>query len=123
MSTTKLSQQLHRIAAQWPGDPFRPHLQLKNFLSSLADHPQLTPHAVKSAHALLNNDIQRKVSPWCDLHIRVTHTRYEYLQYKLTDKMLRPKSMPMHYERLVEGVEKSAKGIGRPWWKIFFNIW
>ncbi|KAK7676063.1 hypothetical protein QCA50_020987 [Cerrena zonata] len=103
MSTTKLSQQLHRIAAQWPADPFRPHLQLKSFLDSLADHPQLTPQAVKAAHALLNNDVQRK--------------------YKLTDKMLRPKSMPMHYERLVEGVEKSAKGIGRPWWKIFFNIW
>ncbi|CAL1697941.1 unnamed protein product [Somion occarium] len=103
MSTTKLSQQLHRIAAQWPGDPFRPHLQLKTLLESLADHPQLTPHAVRAADALLHNQIQKK--------------------YKLTDKMLRPKSVPKHYERLVEGVEKSARGIGRPWWKIFFNIW
>ena len=31
--------------------------------------------------------------------------------------------MPLYYTRLVEGVDKSAKGIGRPWWKIFFGIW
>ncbi|KAI0077659.1 hypothetical protein K474DRAFT_1674687 [Panus rudis PR-1116 ss-1] len=103
MSTTKLSQQLHRIAAQWPGDPFRPHMQLKTFLESLADHPQLTPQAVKAARSLVNNEIQKK--------------------YALSEKTLRPRSMPMHYERLVEGYEKSAQGVSRPWWKIFFNIW
>jgi len=30
---------------------------------------------------------------------------------------------PLHYDRLVEGFEKIAKGIERPWWKVFFGIW
>lgn len=61
-ATTKLSQQLHRVAAQWPADPFRPNLQLKNFLTALADHPQLTPQAIRASRALLNNEIQKKAS-------------------------------------------------------------
>lgn len=60
-STIKLAPQLHRIAAQWPADPFRPHLQLKTFLDSLAEHPQLTPQAVRAARALENNEFQKKV--------------------------------------------------------------
>ena len=31
--------------------------------------------------------------------------------------------MPLHYARLKEGYEKTLKGIGRPWWKIFFGVW
>lgn len=102
-STTKLTQQLHRTAAHWPGDPFRPHLQLGTFLKALADHPQLTPQAVRAARALHENEFQRK--------------------YPLSEKSLKPASMPLYYTRLVEGYEKSAQGIGRPWWKIFFGIW
>ncbi|KAH8101330.1 hypothetical protein BXZ70DRAFT_1064382 [Cristinia sonorae] len=102
-TSSKLSTQLHRIAAQWPADPFRPHIQLKSFLEALADHPNLTPEAVRAAEALRSNAIQRK--------------------YPVSDKLLRPKSMPLHYARLVEGHAKAAQGIGRPWWKIFFNIW
>lgn len=45
------------------------------------------------------------------------------LQYPLSEKSLKPASMPLYYTRLVEGYEKSAQGIGRPWWKIFFGIW
>ncbi|KAI0920474.1 hypothetical protein AcW1_002202 [Taiwanofungus camphoratus] len=102
-STTKAGQQLHRIAATWPVDPFRPNLQLKNLLDSLADHPHLTPQAVRAARALQDNEFQTK--------------------YALSEKILKPASTPHHYSRLVEGFEKSAKGIGRPWWKIFFGIW
>ncbi|TCD60838.1 hypothetical protein EIP91_009416 [Steccherinum ochraceum] len=102
-STTKLSSQLHRIAAQWPADPFRPHIQLKSFMEALADHPRLTADAVRAADAIQSNAIQRR--------------------YPLSEKLLRPKAMPLHYARLVEGHEKAAQGIGRPWWKIFFNVW
>ncbi|KAI0779119.1 hypothetical protein BC629DRAFT_1289873 [Irpex lacteus] len=102
-NTVKLSQQLQTIAKRWPVDPFRPHLQLGAFLNSLAEHPQLTPQAVRAARALEENEFQRK--------------------YPLTKGTLKPKSMPHYYTRLIEGVEKSAQGIARPWWKIFFNIW
>ena len=44
-------------------------------------------------------------------------------QYALSAKMLQPASKPHHYTRLVEAFEKSAQGIARPWWKIFFGIW
>jgi hypothetical protein len=37
--------------------------------------------------------------------------------------VLEPASMPMHYVRLREGYEKTLKGVGRPWWKIFFGVW
>lgn len=45
------------------------------------------------------------------------------IQYALSAKTLQPASMPHHYTRLVEAFDKSARGIARPWWKIFFNIW
>ncbi len=60
-NTVKLSQQLQTIAKRWPVDPFRPHLQLGAFLNSLAEHPQLTPQAVRAARALEENEFQRKV--------------------------------------------------------------
>jgi hypothetical protein len=61
-STTKLSQQLHRIASLWPADPFRPHLQLGTFLKALADHPQLSQQAVRAARALQENEFKKKAS-------------------------------------------------------------
>jgi len=100
---TTLAQELNRIAGNWVRDPFRPNLQLQTLLQSLATHPRLTPQAVKAAHALNNNDV--------------------YKQYPLSKKTLQPPSAPLHYDRVAEGFEKSAKGIGRPWWKIFFGIW
>ncbi|EKM52620.1 uncharacterized protein PHACADRAFT_164559 [Phanerochaete carnosa HHB-10118-sp] len=103
MTSTKLSQQLHRIASQWPSDPFRPHLQLGTFLKALADHPQLTPQATRAARALLENEYAHK--------------------YPHSEKIMKPASMPQYYTRLGEGYEKSAQGIARPWWKIFFGIW
>ena len=269
-----LRQQLQKIAAQWPGDPFRPNVQLKTFLASLADHPNLTPEAVRATRALQNDELMKKVSlmirmpalaantrsssgvgrvprrmslrttqtrepnvylraftrpcpslpahshrpsrncrlntpntrpsstlskAWaartlltrhmascarsCALHVPTSaagtpgaeaecacggclsfflpfcylpasasgsrrarkpsarfylHARASRclhgstaltvtvplsLQYPLSAKTLQPASMPHHYTRLVEAFDKSAQGIARPWWKIFFNIW
>ncbi|KAI0632863.1 hypothetical protein C8Q77DRAFT_1059165 [Trametes polyzona] len=98
-----VKQQMQRIAAKWPGDPFRPNIQLKTLLESLAEHPNLTPTAVRAARALQEDQFKTK--------------------YALSEKTLRPASFPHYYTRLVEAFDKSAKGIGRPWWKIFFNIW
>ncbi|KAJ7079564.1 hypothetical protein B0H15DRAFT_858231 [Mycena belliarum] len=104
MAATKgLAKEMARIASACPTDPLRPHIQLQTFLQSLATHPRLTPAAVRAAQALERNDMQKK--------------------YALTDKMLNPASAPLHYTRLVDGVEKSLQGIGRPWWKRFFGIW
>ncbi|KIK56153.1 hypothetical protein GYMLUDRAFT_47365 [Collybiopsis luxurians FD-317 M1] len=101
--SAKLAQQLSSIAGKWPRDPFRPHLLLPTFLQSLAKHPNLTPEAVQAAQALKNDQVK--------------------IQFPLSDKILKPASVPMHYDRLVEGLHKSAQGIGRPWWKVFFGIW
>ncbi|KAL9710550.1 hypothetical protein Ac2012v2_006085 [Leucoagaricus gongylophorus] len=103
IANRQLAQRLSSIAHSWVVDPFRPNMQLGTFLNSLAAHPRLTLRAVNAARSLHNNDLARK--------------------YPLSDKMLHPPSMPHHYDRLVEGFEKSARGIRRPWWKIFFNIW
>lgn len=101
-SQAQLSQRLSTIAGKWVQDPFR-HIQLSAFLESLAKHPRLTPQAVEAASALQNNIIFKK--------------------YPLSPKTLEPASVPLHYSRLVEGMEKSAQGIGRPWWKVFFGVW
>ena len=69
---TKLASQLHKIAAQWPVDPFRPHLRLKNFLVALADHPRLTPEAIRAARALEGNEFQKKV---CSLAVLSVSSR------------------------------------------------
>ncbi|KAF8918331.1 hypothetical protein CPB85DRAFT_77279 [Mucidula mucida] len=88
----------------WPHRPRLPRLHKRlPKLGSLAQHPNLTPQAVDAAKALQDNVMMKK--------------------YKLSNKMLKPASVPHHYERLMEGMEKSAKGIGRPWWKRFFGIW
>ncbi|KAI0255425.1 hypothetical protein BJV78DRAFT_1119520 [Lactifluus subvellereus] len=96
-------QRLRHIVAEWPADPLRPSLQLKTFLSALADHPALSERAVAATNALQKNKVSSRVP--------------------IPQTVLRPASMPLHYVRLKEGYEKSLKGIGRPWWKIFFNVW
>ncbi|TDL26991.1 hypothetical protein BD410DRAFT_819142 [Rickenella mellea] len=98
-----LSQKLSCIARSWPSDPFRPNFQLGKFLLALSDHPDLTPSAVRAAELLRNNELQAK--------------------YQLSEKTFVPRSKPLHYDQLREGFEKSAQGIARPWWKIFFNVW
>ncbi|KLO16608.1 hypothetical protein SCHPADRAFT_207117, partial [Schizopora paradoxa] len=100
---SKVARQLKSIANSWPSDPFRPNMQLQRFFDALADHPKLTPAAVEAAQTLRNGDVQRK--------------------YVLSERMLKPVSKPLHYNQIVEGFYKSAQGIGRPWWKRFFEIW
>ncbi|OJT12356.1 hypothetical protein TRAPUB_11131 [Trametes pubescens] len=56
-----INQQMRRIAAKWPGDPFRPNIQLKTLFESLAEHPNLTPTAVRAARALKNDEFIKKV--------------------------------------------------------------
>jgi len=94
---------LSTIATSWPIDPFRPTLQLRLFLQSLSTHPNLTPNAIEAANALKENLIMK--------------------EYPLSKKTLEPASRPHHYNRVLEGYEKSSRGIGRPWWKVFFGIW
>lgn len=107
MSTTNqlrhAQQGLRRIAAEWPADPLRPKIQLKTFLAALAEHPALSPRAVAATNALHQNQVSS--------HVPIPQT------------VLRPASMPLHYVRLKEGYEKTLKGVGRPWWKIFFGVW
>ncbi|KAI5120625.1 hypothetical protein M0805_009385 [Coniferiporia weirii] len=103
MSASKLSTQLKSVAQSWPTDPFRPNMQLRSFLLSLSAHPQLTPAAVRASQALRANELQKK--------------------YPLSEKLLKPASRPLHYNQIVEGFQKSAQGIARPWWKRFFEIW
>ena len=118
----QLSRKLSSIAESWVKDPFRPNLQLQTFLKSLAAHPRLTPQAVNAANALRDNQLQKKVSPFESI-LAFSVFDLVYYQYPLSKRLLRPASAPLHYERLVEGFEKSAQGIGRPWWKVFFGIW
>lgn len=120
-ATSKLSQKMAAIANAWPIDPFRPNIQTSKFLLSLSKHPNLTPEAVNAARALQQNEAYKKVRP-----IILCREHFSYcvsIQYPLSKKMLEPASMPHHYTRLVEAFEKSAQGIARPWWKVFFNIW
>ncbi|KAF9054272.1 hypothetical protein BJ165DRAFT_1337797 [Panaeolus papilionaceus] len=97
------AQRLTAIAETWKRDPFRPNIQLQTFLKSLAQHPRLTDKTVDAVRALRDGDMQKK--------------------YELSFKTLHPPSSPLHYDRLVEGVEKSAQGIKRSWWKVFFGVW
>jgi hypothetical protein len=128
MTTKAVGNKLQKLAAQWPADPFRPHLQLKTFLESLSHHPNLTDEAVIATRSLLQNDPRHNVRrcPSTGITKPVTHghATYPYLgsQYKLGKRMMQPASMPRHYDRLTEAFVKSSQGIGRPWWKRFFNV-
>lgn len=61
MLASRGAKQLSNIASSWPVDPFRPNIQLKNFLNFLSVHPKLTPDAVQAAQLLRDNAIQKKV--------------------------------------------------------------
>lgn len=61
MTTKAVGNKLQKLAAQWPVDPFRPHLQLKTFLESLSHHPNLTDEAVIATLSLLQDDLRHKV--------------------------------------------------------------
>jgi len=99
---TAFSRELRHIAEQWAHDPlYTP--QLKTFLTSLSEHPDLTRNSVDAVRALRDNKISAR--------------------YPIPENIKRPASRPAHYERLKEGYAKSLMGIARPRWKIFFGIW
>jgi hypothetical protein len=60
-ANSKLAQKLSSIAHSWVVDPFRPNMQLRTFLNSLAAHPRLTPRAVDAARSLRDNEMSKKV--------------------------------------------------------------
>jgi hypothetical protein len=125
MTPLPLSSQLAKIAKAWKYDPLRHTYQMETFLTSLAAHPKLTPEAVRAAQALRDDVAQKKV---CLLrsfdHFRFTSVvDIPPIQWPVSAKLTHPASMPEHYDRLLEGMEKSVKGIGRPWWKVFFGVW
>lgn len=120
---SKYAHKLKAIAAAWPADPFRPNMQLKHLLASLATHPRLTPDAVRSARVLLDNGVQHRVSTPRSLAPTPRSSTRVPPQFPLSTKTLEPASMPKHYHRLVQGYARSAQGIRRPWWQVFFNIW
>jgi hypothetical protein len=73
MSTKAIGNKLQRLAAQWPADPLRPHLQLKTFLESLSHHPNLTDEAVIATRSLFQNDLRHKVRRSIVIANPVTH--------------------------------------------------
>ncbi|KAF8605956.1 hypothetical protein BDV93DRAFT_604961 [Ceratobasidium sp. AG-I] len=97
-----LSQSMSKIIKRWPQDPLRSATQIQSVLEALANSPALTPRTVSAAQAICD-DVARK-------------------QYPLSDKMLRPRSSVQHYDRLLTGVEKSARGEARSWFRRFFNL-
>ena len=62
MMASQLGKQLKSIAQTWPQDPFRPNMQLQNFLLSLSKHSKLTHNSVRAVQALRNNELSKKVS-------------------------------------------------------------
>ncbi|QRV88938.1 hypothetical protein RhiJN_16956 [Ceratobasidium sp. AG-Ba] len=100
--SSSLNQSLYRIIKRWPQDPLRSSTQFQSVLEALANSPALTPRTVSAAQAICD-DVARR-------------------QYPLSDKMLRPRSNVHYYERLLAGVELSARGEKRSWWKRFFNL-
>jgi len=78
-------------------------MQLKTFLISLSTHPKLTKNAVAATEALKNDVLKSK--------------------YPLKPSTTRPASFPDHYRALLIGMEKSAQGIARPWWKRMLGIY
>jgi hypothetical protein len=60
-AASTLARQLDTIAGNWVKDPFRPNLQLRTLLQSLATHPRLTPQAVQATRALRDNDMYKEV--------------------------------------------------------------
>ena len=61
-TSASFKHQMQQIARRWPEDPFRPNVQLKVFLASLAEHPNLTPAAVRNMRALEQDEFKKKVS-------------------------------------------------------------
>lgn len=45
-----------------------------------------------------------------------------YLQYPITAKTLQPPTDPFYYTRIVQGVQRSAQGKARAWWKTFMQV-
>ncbi|KZO99169.1 hypothetical protein CALVIDRAFT_561567 [Calocera viscosa TUFC12733] len=105
-SRSTLRHAMHRMALGVPLDPLKPRFQLQSLVETISQHMPATPKAaiaLEAMRALTKEELKKKYPPG--------------------EKTLYPASYPMHYERLAEGIEKATKGIARPWWKRFFNIW
>ncbi|KAF8313863.1 hypothetical protein DL93DRAFT_2167662 [Clavulina sp. PMI_390] len=99
---SRVSATLHQIAQNWPADPLRPTMQFSQVLSSLSTSPNLSVRAVMAARALSENRLKT--------------------QFPLSEKTTTPASTPLHYTRLVEGVEKAIRGEKRSFIERFFSL-
>ncbi|KDQ07550.1 hypothetical protein BOTBODRAFT_139964 [Botryobasidium botryosum FD-172 SS1] len=93
---------LQHIVKSWPTDPLRPNIQFRNYLLSL-DESSMSSNSVQALRLLAEGSLQKK--------------------YPLSERTLKPASMPEYYNRLLEGRMKSARGEGRSWSKRFFGRW
>ena len=99
-ASNKLAQKLSITATAWPKDPFRPNMQLANFMQSLATHPNLTPNAVEAAVALQRNAIMQKVRFTTSHHSRVTYHFFSiHYHQRCCSQLHNPNITPVSWKR------------------------
>jgi hypothetical protein len=43
-------------------------------------------------------------------------------QYPLSSNTLQPAHDPLYFKRMLDGVHRASKGVGRSWWRRFFQV-
>ncbi|CAI6338507.1 unnamed protein product [Periconia digitata] len=131
MSTTTIATQYTRLLSLWPKDALRPNLPFTTAIAHRAKpygvappsapSPSSTPATTPSPQpsASLPTTTPAQETAQINALFSLLENRYT-AKYPLSADVLKPKSNPEHYERLMEEIERAP---GKTWWQAKVDEW
>ncbi|BEJ13267.1 hypothetical protein CspHIS471_0304410 [Cutaneotrichosporon sp. HIS471] len=77
--------------------------------------------AIEAKQAGMSDSMRRRVTAAEDA-LGAIEANKALDQYPTSYNLLHPAHDPEYYERMLTGVRRSQQGIGRSWWKRFFQV-
>ncbi|OCF33162.1 hypothetical protein I316_05207 [Kwoniella heveanensis BCC8398] len=122
------SAQLKPIIRSLPASPLSDKVQLSDALELIADRALAAGAGATAgagggttAEALRIAAHQKRLSQMRDSIVRI-RSGHAMKLYPLSKTTLSPPNDPYFYTRMRNAFHNAAKGLRRPWWKIFFNV-
>ncbi|WVF66290.1 hypothetical protein IAT40_001030 [Kwoniella sp. CBS 6097] len=123
------SAQLKPVIRSLPSSPLSDKVQLSDALELIADRALAAGFSAAAAgstsgttaEALRIAGHQKRLSQMRDSIVRIRSGNAMKL-YPLSKTTLSPPNDPFFYTRMRNAFHNAAKGMKRPWWKVFFNV-
>ncbi|KAM0798659.1 hypothetical protein BDR22DRAFT_891059 [Usnea florida] len=129
MAKSIVYKHYQRIIAQWPVDLLRPEVSFQKIIQHRID-TRLQPSTTAPEDNIVSNQAQVSVPTKVAFdekgELEQVNVLYSFLEnrytktYPLSEKMMRPASNPIYYDRLLKELDEAPR---RSWFKSMLNRW